>query len=101
MADITIDYVKLQNAVMTLDEETKKLRELFNKQDQNFKLLEDNEMWNGSTNQACLLKYKEVSGKYEGILSELDKFKTFLSNVGEAYKAINDKANSDIFTSNN
>ncbi len=101
MADIKIDYVKLQNAVASLENETNKLRELFSKQDNNFKLLEDNQMWNGTSNQSCLLKYKEVSGKYEDILSSLDKFKNFLFNVGEAYKAINETANGDVLSSNN
>ena len=101
MPDIKIDYAKLQNAIAVIDSEAKKLRELFDKQNENFKQLEDNQMWNGTANQSCIMKYKEVSGKYEDILSNLDKFKQFLSNVGEAYKAINDRANGDIFSSNN
>lgn len=101
MADIKIDYTKLQNAIILLDNETKKLRELFNKQDNNFRLLEDNQMWNGTSNQSCILKYKDASEKYEDILSNLDKYKQFLSNALEAYKSINDSANNDIFFSDN
>lgn len=92
MADVLIDYNKLQDAISNIDSEAKKLRELFDKQNNNFKLLEDNKIWYGTSNQNCLAKYAEVSGKYEGIISDLEKYKQFLYNLGESYKSINIEA---------
>ena len=92
MANIVIDYSKLEDAISKIDNETKKLKELFDRQNNNFKLLEDNKVWYGNSNQNCLSKYKEISGKYEEIISNLDKYKQFLINLGESYKAINIEA---------
>ena len=92
MAEILVDFNKLQESASLIDNEVKHLRELFEKQDSNFELLKDNKLWNGSSNEKCISKYNELKGKYEDILNNLDSYRQFLLKVGEAYKDINDKA---------
>ena len=91
--DIIVDYTKLETAASNLDNEIKKLKELFNKQNNNFKLLEDNKMWYGTACSNCINKYKELSSKYEDIITNLNNYKQFLNNVRDTYKAFNDEAN--------
>ena len=98
---MAIDYARLQSAVTTIEKEEKNLRELFDKQNINFEKLENSNDWQGMSKQSCIAKYKELSSKYEEILSNLEKYRLFLFNAGESYKSIVDKANIDNVISNN
>ena len=93
MADIIIDYNKLETVASNLDREIIKLKELFEKQNNNFKLLEDNKMWYGTACSSCLNKYKELSGKYEEIITNLNNYKQFIINVKDTYKNFQDSMN--------
>jgi uncharacterized protein YukE len=94
--DIMVDYTKLENAASSLDNEIKKLKELFEKQNNNFQLLEDNKMWYGTSCTNCINKYKELNVKYEEIITNLNNYKQFLINVKDTYKAFNEKANNSL-----
>ena len=98
MANITVDYEKLQNSISLIDNEIKKFDQLFGKQNSNFELLVDNNIWYGTSKENCITKYRELKPKYEEVLAGLEKYKQFLINVGESYKAINNEA--DKFASN-
>ena len=93
MSGITIDFVKLQNAITSIDNEINKIKELFERQNNNFKKLEDTKMWNGTSSQSCIAKYKELSGKYEEIINNLSNYKRFLINLEASYSSINNEAN--------
>ena len=97
---MAIDYVRLQSAVTTIEKEENNLRDLFDRQDAIFKKLENGSDWQGLSKQSCFAKYKELSSKYEEILSNLSKYRMFLYNAGESYKSVVDKANVDNIISN-
>ena len=96
MANITIDYNKLQDAITSIDNETKIIKDLLDKQNNNFKMLEDNKKWFGNSNQNCVSKYKELSSKYEEIITNLNNYKQFLVNLGETYKNFNIEAENKV-----
>ena len=88
MSKIIIDYNMLDSAVSNIEKEINNLKNLFEEQNKNFKLLDDNKMWYGTACQNCTSKYMEISSKYEDIITTLNNYKQFLLNVKEAYKAI-------------
>lgn len=88
MTKIMIDYNMLDNAVSSIENEINNLKNLFEQQNKNFKLLEDNKMWYGIACQNCIDKYMEISSKYEDVITTLNNYKQFLLNVKESYKAI-------------
>ncbi len=98
---MAIDYVRLQSAITTIEKEEKNLKDLFDKQNANFEKLENSNDWQGMSKESCIAKYKELSSKYEEILSNLSKYRSFLYNTGESYKSIVDKADIDNVISNN
>ena len=88
MSKIMIDYNMLDNTISNIENEINNLKNLFDQQNKNFKLFEDNKMWYGESCQNCINKYMEVSNKYDDIITTLSNYKQFLINIKEAYKAI-------------
>ncbi len=101
MSEIIIDYEKVESSIASIEEQIKGLQELFEKQNSNFKLFEDNKMWNGLSNQSCLAKYNEANAKYADIISTLNKYKKFLSDYLVSIKSVNAAGNVDTFFENN
>ena len=96
MDKIEIDYVKLQNIITSLDKETSNLKRLFDLQDNNFKLLDDNSIWSGNSKEVCLKKYNMLSNQYNDIISNLNTYKDYISNAGEAYKILDQNLSNQI-----
>ncbi len=92
MAEIIVDYNKLQESASLIEKEINNLKGLFDKENSYFELLADNKMWSGTSNENCINKYKEIKPKYEEILSGLNNYKQFLLNVAESYKNFNNMA---------
>ena len=89
MAEIIVDYNKLQKSASLIENEINNLKGYFEKENKYFELLTDNKMWYGSSNTNCINKYRELKTKYEEILTGLNNYKQFLLNVAEAYKNFN------------
>ena len=96
MAEIIVDYNKLQEAATLIEKEIEKLKENFNKENSYFDLLADNKMWYGNSNNNCILKYKNVKDKYEDILNSLNNYKQFLLNVAESYRQLDIALNQNV-----
>ena len=89
MAEITINYNKIQESVALIEKEINNLKELFEKQNNNFELLSDTKMWFGSSSNSCINKYNELKTKYEDIINGLNNYKQFLLKVAETYENFN------------
>ncbi len=96
MAQITVDYNKLQESAALIGNEINNLRGLFDKENSYFELLSDNKNWYGNSNTNCINKYNEIKPKYEEIINSLGNYKQFLLNVAETYKNFSNAANQKV-----
>ena len=90
MAEIIVDYNKIQESAALIDKEINNLKDFFDKENSYFDSLSNNKMWYGTSNTNCINKYKELKPKYEEIINGLNNYKQFLLNVAETYKNFND-----------
>lgn len=89
MAEIMVDYNKLQESAALIEKEINNLKEYFEKENSYFEMLSDNKMWSGNSNNNCINKYNELKKKYEYILNNLNKYKQFLLSISEKYSNLN------------
>ena len=86
-----VDVEKLEGIIDRLKDYRKRLDNIFTNQNNNFSLLEDDEIWDGTTSDNAVIKYKEVKASYEGIMDSLDNQINFLISVKDKYSAANQK----------
>lgn len=96
MAEIAIDYNKIQETASLIENEINNLKSYFDKENSYFELLSDNKTWYGISNEKCISKYNELKPKYEEIINSLNAYKQFLLNMIEQYKSFNDLANKNV-----
>ena len=96
MAEIIVNYNKLQESAALIEKEINNLKGLFEKENNYFDLLADNKMWFGNSNVQCINKYKEIKPKYEEIINGLNNYRQFLLNVAETYKNFNNLATQQV-----
>ena len=93
MNNININYEQTCSIIAQLNKELQELDKLLQKQDSNFKLLNDQSVWLSPAQDICIKKYQELSKKHKDIILYLDKYKVFLSSVNETFKMYDEQAN--------
>lgn len=85
---------QFESIIEKFEEGITNLEIAFEKQNENFDLIESKEIWKGDLQEAVSDKYNELSDKYDTIISSLRTFSDFMSESLSSYKEFERKTNS-------
>ena len=86
---------EFQDVINELESSRGRIEEIFNKQNASVATINDNDNWQGMTEEAFQKQYNELSNNYQDIDNAMNAYITFLKTTLDNYTRLENKIGSD------
>lgn len=90
------DESKFENIILNIENEAKKIREIFEKSNNNIEKINGTEVWSGIVQEEFVNKYKELSNNYANVNESLNTYIKFMRNIVNNYKNLDRKLTNEV-----
>lgn len=97
MNDILIDYEQVSQIITSLDNEIKKLEDIYNEINNKMKAIDgSSDIWKGFAQERAYQNYLNISNEYPNTINQMKSLKLFLENSLNNYINGDNKINESI-----